>query len=155
MNRNGLLCSFAALAFAVPALAADFGAPMPEGEAVDIATALAAVDAHDDAPAKFSGRIVEVCQKKGCWVMLESDGKVARVMAKDHGFAVPKDASGPAVVYGTLSRIELSRKQAAHFAEDAGREGAVAAQEYRIEATSIAIPSAQPAAAEATTHTEI
>ena len=151
--KHGLL--FAACLLAGPALAADHGAPMPAGPAVDIATALAAPDAHDDAPGKFSGRIVEVCQKKGCWVMLESGGKVARVMAKDHGFAVPKDASGPAVVYGTLSRIELSEKQAAHFAEDAGREGAVQRQEYRIEATSIAIADAPPAAADVTAHTEI
>lgn len=153
--KKGLLSAVLALSLSTPALAADYGTPMPKGEAVDIATAVAAVDAHDDAPGKFSGRIVEVCQKKGCWVMLESGGKVARVMAKDHGFAVPKDASGAAVVYGTLSRIELSDKQAAHFAEDAGREGAVQTEEYRIEATSIAIADAQPAAADVTTHTEI
>ena len=155
MNRNGLLIALTAITFAAPALAADYGAPMPAGETVDIAAAVAAVDAHDDAPGKFSGRIVEVCQKKGCWVMLESDGKVARVMAKDHGFAVPKDASGAAVVYGTLSRIELSQKDAKHFAEDAGRKGAVQTEEYRIEATSIAIADAQPAAADVSTHTEI
>lgn len=157
MTRKGLMLSFAALALATPAFATDYGAPMPGGEAVDIATALTAPDAHDDAPAKFSGRIVEVCQKKGCWVMLESDGRVARVMAKGHDFSVPKDSSGPAVVYGTLSRVALSEKQAKHLAEDAGRKGAVQAEEFRIEALSIAIPGADApdAGASAATRAEI
>ena len=137
--KKGLLFAALALALSAPTLAADYGAPMPAGEAVDLAVALAAADAHDDAPGKFSGRIVEVCQKEGCWVMLESNGQVARVKAKDHGFTVPKDSSGPAVVYGTLSQVELSEAQAKHLAEDAGRKGAVEPREFRIEATSIAI----------------
>lgn len=137
--KKGLLFTALTLALSTPALATDYGTPMPAGDAVDLAVALAAPDAHDDAPGKFSGRIVEVCQKEGCWVMLESNGQVARVKAKDHGFTVPKDASGPAVVYGTLSQVELSEAQAKHLAEDAGRKGAVEPREFRIEATSIAI----------------
>src|SRR5690606_13771047 len=65
------------------ALAADYGEPMPEGEAIAIADAAADPAAHTTGePAKFSGRITQVCQKKGCWVVLEQDGASARVMAK-------------------------------------------------------------------------
>jgi hypothetical protein len=120
------------------ALAADYGEPMPEGEAVAIAAAAADPAAHVGKPAKFSGRITEVCQKKGCWVVLEQDGQSARVMAKDHGFEVPKDSTGEAVAYGVLQEEPISEEHARHLVEDDGAK-APAERELRIVATSIRI----------------
>ena len=122
-------------------LAADYGEPMPEGEAVAIADAAANPADYQGKPAKFSGRITEVCQKKGCWVVLEHDGHSARVMAKDHGFEVPKDASGPAVAYGELQVEPISEEHARHLVEDDGAK-APARQELRIVATAISLPDA-------------
>mgnify|MGYP003641609675 CR=1 FL=1 len=122
------------------ALAADFGEPMPEGEATPIAVAAADPQAHQGKPGKFSGRITEVCQKKGCWVVLEQDGHTARVMAKDHGFEVPKDASGPAVAYGVLEIEPITEEHARHLVEDDGAKAAK--QELRIVATTISLPDA-------------
>jgi hypothetical protein len=119
-------------------LAADFGAPMPEGEAIAISVAAADPAAHVGQPAKFSGRITEVCQKKGCWIVLEQDGQSARVMAKDHGFEVPKDASGDAIAYGVLQEEPISAEHARHLVEDDGAK-APAESELRIVATSIRI----------------
>ena len=57
-----------------------FGATMPEGESHSVA-AFVGTDAQlPETPQKFSGRITEVCQAKGCWVMLEDEGQAARVM---------------------------------------------------------------------------
>lgn len=124
------------------ALAADYGEPMPEGEAIAIADAAADPAAFATGePAKFSGRITQVCQKKGCWVVLEQDGASARVMAKDHGFEVPKDASGPAVAYGVLQEEPITEEHARHLVEDDGA-APPAPKELRIVATSIAIPEA-------------
>ena len=124
------------------ALAADYGDPMPEGEAIAIAAAAADPAVYTTGePAKFSGRITQVCQKKGCWVVLEQDGASARVMAKDHGFEVPKDASGPAVAYGILQEEPISEEHARHLVEDDGA-APPAAKELRIVATSISIPEA-------------
>ncbi|ODS61719.1 MULTISPECIES: DUF4920 domain-containing protein [unclassified Arenimonas] len=124
------------------ALAADFGEPMPEGEAIGIAAAAADPAAYTTGePAKFSGRITQVCQKKGCWVVLEQDGASARVMAKDHGFEVPKDSTGPAVAYGILQEEPISEEHARHLVEDDGA-APPAAKELRIIATSISIPEA-------------
>jgi len=120
------------------ALAADYGEPMPEGDAIDIAVAAADPTAYVGQPAKFSGRITEVCQKKGCWVVLEQDGQSARVMAKDHGFEVPKDSSGDAVAYGVLQEEPISAEHARHLVEDDGAK-APAERELRIVATSIRI----------------
>ena len=111
-----------------------FGAAMPAGEAQPIAKAL--IDLSGTAR-KYSGRIVEVCQAKGCWMMLEDDGRAARVMMKDHAFSVPKDASGAAIVFGTLSKKTLDAATAQHLAEDAGRKEPVPTQEWRIEALSV------------------
>lgn len=116
-----------------------FGQAMPAGEAAPVALAVAQLQAGavDEAPRKFSGRITEVCQQKGCWVMLEDDGAVARVMMKDHSFAVPGEARGAAIVFGTLSRKTLDAATAKHLAEDAGEQEPVPADEYRIEALSV------------------
>lgn len=110
-----------------------FGLALPAGPAESIANAEAG--AADAPPRKFSGRIVEVCQKKGCWAMLEDGGVAARVMMMDYAFLLPKDAAGLAVVYGTLVDTQLDPGTARHLAEDAGRDAAsVPARELRIQA---------------------
>jgi hypothetical protein len=116
-----------------------YGAPMPTGEVQPIAAAVAGFDPAATTPRKFSGRITEVCQAKGCWVMLEDGGQAARVMVKDHAFAVPKDARGAAIVCGTLAVKELDEKTARHLAADAGRDAPVPQREYRIVATSVEV----------------
>lgn len=128
----------ALLSLSPVALAASYGEPMPEGETTAIAAAAADPAAHAGKPARFSGRITEVCQKKGCWVVLEQDGQSARVMAKDHGFAVPKDASGEAIAYGVLEVEPISEEHARHLVEDDGAK-APAERELRIVATAIQI----------------
>lgn len=142
MIRNTLL---ALLLLAPVAQAADdpevFGAAMPEGEALALDIALASLDsasAHD-APGKFSGRIVDVCEKRGCWAMLEADGKSARVMPREHDFMVPRDVRGPAIVYGTLSSADLSEAAAKYAAEHPGEPNPIPSQEYRIDALSVVL----------------
>lgn len=89
----------------------------------------------------FSGRITQVCQKQGCWMVLSADnGEFARVVMHDHAFAVPKDARGEAVVYGTLSQKTLSAEEAEHLRKDGAQ--APAARELQIDATSVLIRGA-------------
>ncbi|HEX4852979.1 DUF4920 domain-containing protein [Arenimonas sp.] len=132
------MLSLMLLCAAPVALAANYGEPMPAGEPVAISAAAADPSAHAASPAKFSGRITQVCQKKGCWVVLEDEGSSARVMAKDHGFEVPKDASGRAVAYGQLQMEPISEEHARHLVEDDGA-AAPAERELRIVATAIEI----------------
>ncbi|GAB2491454.1 DUF4920 domain-containing protein [Arenimonas alkanexedens] len=120
------------------AMAANYGERMPVGEAVSIAAAAADPAAHANAPAKFSGRITQVCQKKGCWVVLEDEGSSARVMAKDHGFEVPKDASGRAIAFGQMELEPITEEHARHLVEDDGA-APPAERELRIVATAIEI----------------
>jgi hypothetical protein len=113
-----------------------YGEPMPEGEPESIAAALAA--APDGVPGKYHGRIGQVCQTRGCWLVLEQDGHWARVMTR-HKFFLPKDASGTATVFGVLEEVEVEEAQAQHLAEDYGGDAEPVYREFRIVATSIAI----------------
>ena len=79
---------------------ARYGKPLPATPAVPVSEAVTAFDQHAGKPMRYSGRITEVCQAEGCWLVLEDNGQTARVMFKDHAFVVPKDSSGRAQVAG-------------------------------------------------------
>lgn len=136
---NKLLVLFCLLGFVGAAEAKNYGAQMPKGKAVDIAVASGNVDAYTGAPAKFKGRITQVCQQEGCWLMIESNAHMARVKTKDHAFLIPKDSKGEAVVFGELKRVELKPEVAKHLADDAGQSMPVASSELQIIASSIFI----------------
>ena len=118
-----------------------YGKPLPATAAVPVGEAVAAFDQHAGKPQRYSGRITQVCQNQGCWMMLEDNGQAARVMFKDHAFLIPKDSSGHAEVVGVLSRKELTPEQVGHLrAESQGLE--VAPVEYRILAEGAEIEAA-------------
>lgn len=120
-----------------------YGAILPKSMpvAIDLDTAVANADQHAGKPAAFSGRITKVCQKMGCWVVLTSDsGKFARVTMHEHAFGVPKDSSGPAIVYGTLNEKTLSAKEIEHLKKDGAQPPS--ASEWQIDALSVVIPDA-------------
>lgn len=100
-----------------------FGEPMPMTASNQrLAAAIDALD-HDAGPAQaqaFTGRITEVCQKKGCWVVLTDGDQWARVKFANHDIDLPRDLAGPATVYGQLVAVEISDKRAKHYAEDTG-----------------------------------
>lgn len=149
--RKWMMAAGAMLAAAM-AQAADapawekYGADVPEGEAIPVSRAVADVDAHAGAPRKFSGRITDVCQKKGCWVMLEDDGRSARVLLGDHDFYVPRDVRGPAEVYGVLSQVALSPAARQHTAEETAAGADVPEVEYRILAEGVQVLADDPGA---------
>lgn len=127
------------MSIAVPSVvsAATYGRPMPEGDALPVTGLLAQAERHSGHAMKFSGRITQVCQAKGCWVMLDANGTGIRVKT-GHEFFLPKDASGTAVVFGELKPVELSADQAQHY-NDESAGGIEAGREWQILATSIVI----------------
>ena len=101
-----------------------FGDVMPaETEAVSLKEAIANLGDESQATVKIMGKVTEVCQAKGCWMILVDGDTYARVTFKDYGFFVPIETSMQrTVVYGVLSENMLNGEQAAHFAQDAGAE---------------------------------
>lgn len=131
----------ALLTFAAAVQAGDakpYGKPLPEGVSTPIAQAVAGFDAHAGKPARFSGRIAEVCQAEGCWMVLEDNGQTARVMFADHAFQIPKDSAGRAEVHGVLSRKALTPAQIEHLKEDS-KGLPVSPVEYRIVADGLVL----------------
>ena len=86
----------------------------------------------------------EVCQNKGCWMVLTEGAHSMRVTFADYAFFVPKDIAGKTVVVeGVLSRKLFSADEAKHYAEESG--AAVTApvgprEEWSLVATSVVVP---------------
>ena len=82
---------------------------------------MAKVDSMD---AKVTGKVGEVCQKKGCWMTLTSEAgkEPMRVTFKDYAFFMPKDLSGKRVVVEGFAYVETTAVDVLrHYAEDAGK----------------------------------
>jgi hypothetical protein len=85
----------------------------------------------------------EVCQNKGCWMVLTEGVRSIRVTFKDYAFFVPKDIAGKTVVVeGVLSRRLLSADEAKHYDEESG-SGATTTpgprEEWSLVATSVVV----------------
>lgn len=115
-----------------------FGAPFALAEPQPLATVLAA-ELPSDA-VKVSGTVEAVCQKKGCWMVIKDGEMTARVLVKDHAFAIPMDGEGKAaLVEGTLEAKELSEANVAHLKKDGDDtlEGDGPRKEFFLHATAV------------------
>ena len=127
MTRSLIL---AALIFSAPAFADDtwthFGNPFTITD-----TPLSSVAFLND-PSKFDGqtvmiegRIADVCQKAGCWLVLAEGDKSIRIRTKAHRFFVAKDAKGKTGKFeGLVKSHKVDAKQVAHY-ESESTDGAV------------------------------
>lgn len=72
---------------------------------------------------KVSGKVVDVCTKKGCFMKLDKgNGETVMVRFKDYGFFVPADIKGKnVVVEGKAIQETLSVDKLKHYAADAGK----------------------------------
>ncbi len=119
-----------------------YGEAMPEQlNAVSLADAIGALETDKNLPQKITGTVTQVCQKKGCWLILTDNDRYARVTFKDYAFFVPTDTvNQTGTVYGVLIERMLSQSEAEHYAKDAGMkntEEVKASKEYSIVAESV------------------
>lgn len=99
------------------------------------------------ADVKLEAPILEVCQKKGCWMNLKNGDEKIMVKFKDYAFFMPKDCPGKtAVVQGKVFMEETSVEMLRHLAEDGGMSAKDAKKKYkkpqkqlRIEAVGVVI----------------
>lgn len=103
-----------------------FGDSINSTGAVESSTLVTAMGTKDSLPIKLSGKILDVCQKKGCWMEVDAGGgQTMRVSFKDYGFFVPKDAAGKIAVMDGFAKIDtISIEELKHYAEDAGKSKA-------------------------------
>ena len=102
----------------------------------------------DSVETKVYGKVTSVCQKKGCWMNVESaDGEQEMfVRFKDYGFFMPLDLAGSEVIMeGKAFREVVSVDELRHYAEDEGKSAEEIAQitepkeEYRFMASGVMI----------------
>lgn len=119
-----------------------FGAPFAASAPVPLGKA---IGASTTGTVLVSGTVEAVCQKKGCWMVVKDGTDSARVMMKDHLFAVPIDARGKAVlVEGELTSRTFTEAQAKHLEEDKGGDPKAVAgerKEHVLMATAVEIKS--------------
>jgi hypothetical protein len=80
----------------------------------------------DTLQVKVTSKILDVCQKKGCWMNLDlGNDESAFVKFKDYGFFMPFNAAGSEVVVDGKAFIELtSIEDLKEYAKDAGKSQA-------------------------------
>ena len=106
-------------------------APMPLGEVLDQADALSGTEVA------IRAEVVEVCQAKGCWILLTDGDREMRVRFVDYAFFVPMDLTGEIVVEGTFEVTMQSVEDTKHYLEDAGKHEEAEAVTEPIEVYSL------------------
>lgn len=121
-----------------------YGAGVTAGERVSLNTAM--TSKAFGRTIRITGKAIEVCQVKGCWMILQDRASKVRVTFKDYGFFMPENIVGRRLALeGVLSLEVLSEKDARHYAEDAGKsKGEIEAivgdqNEYSFEATGVVV----------------
>lgn len=102
-----------------------FGATITADGAISYDELMPKMAKTDSLAVKVTGKVKEVCQKKGCWMTLVSDQPgypEMRVTFKDYAFFMPKDLSGQRVVIDGFAFVDVtSVDDLRHYAEDAGK----------------------------------
>jgi hypothetical protein len=75
---------------------------------------------------KFSSKIIDVCQKKGCWMNVDLGKKEqAFIKFKDYGFFMPLNSKDEEVIVNGKAFIAIeSVAEQKHYAKDAGKSQA-------------------------------
>lgn len=65
------------------------------------------------------GKVTDVCQKAGCWMVITDDERTMRVLMQDHAFAVDKGGTGAHCrVEGQIIAKPVDPEEVAHFASE-------------------------------------
>ena len=72
----------------------------------------------------ISGKIIDVCPKKGCWMNVKIDSDTVFVKFKDYAFFVPKNGvEGKSILMSCkIFRDTISVDRLKHYAEDAKKK---------------------------------
>lgn len=128
-----------------------YGTPFDKtADVMDWKTVDKSIRKHDGAEGMIRGTVNEICQAKGCWLSVTSDGQDYFVKFKDYAFFLPRDITGMEVVLNGVAYYEItSVEELQHFAADAGKsEEEIAAiteptKELKFMATGAVVLAAQ------------
>lgn len=94
---------------------------LPETSVKPLKTALTEYKEGASSPVLVKGTVKKVCEKEGCWMVLEDQGESVRVFFKGHSFFVTqKIKDKAALAEGVLHKKVRTVAQQKHLLEDAG-----------------------------------
>jgi len=102
-----------------------YGSEITLEEKTNISDILNSPEDYLDQTVLVEGEVLDVCQKMGCWMELNSDveGEKIKVKVKDGEIVFPVEARGQtALVEGTVYKIELTQEEAAEYLEHVSEE---------------------------------
>lgn len=103
-----------------------YGTPLAEGAVLTAAALMADPATHVDQTIRVQGRVTDVCQKAGCWMVIAEGEKTMRVTMKEHSFSVAKDGSGSdCVVEGVLTAKAVDPETVAHYEGESAKPEAM------------------------------
>ncbi len=122
-----------------------FGSPFVQEDAIDANALLAEPDAYVDQSVRVQGRLADVCQKAGCWMVLaDQEGRSMRVTT-GHEFFIDRDTIGDeADIEGKIERKEVEAETVEHFKSEASSPDSIIPEQgkthtYELVATTVAI----------------
>lgn len=100
-----------------------YGDSIPNGNIIQLVAISTAMKDEKKMDLKIRGKVEEVCQEKGCWMIMKlGNGEEMRVTFKDYKIFVPKDLAGKEVVLdGFAYRDTTSIETLRHYAKDGGK----------------------------------
>jgi len=105
---------------------AHYGAPFAATQTVSAATLLADPAKYAGQTVQVTGRVVDVCSKAGCWMVVAEGDRSMRVLMKDHAFSVDKQGAGSdCKVEGVVEAKEIDPATVQHFAEESAKPEAM------------------------------
>jgi len=109
-------------------------APTVQTAPIPAADFLADPSSHVDKTVLIEGTVADVCQKKGCWMVLADGDKSIRVLTKDHKYGIAMDSTGQTCrIEGTVKSKEIKPEEVAHFEEEAANKDLI--PEKKVEGT--------------------
>jgi hypothetical protein len=120
-----ILAGRSALAQETPADAPLYGEafPLEASAPIHSVSAVMTDSVLHGAPITIIGTIADVCQKKGCWMVVSDGTAQMRITFKDYGFFVPTDSQNRQVaIRGVVTIEEIPEDLAKHYAEESKGE---------------------------------
>lgn len=100
-----------------------YGEKISKSGAIPVAKLESKMASTETLATKITGKVLEVCTKKGCWIKLDNGtSEPLTVTFKDYGFFMPSDIVGKNIVLdGFSKKTTATLEELKHFAEDAGK----------------------------------
>jgi hypothetical protein len=96
-----------------------FGKPLSLKRTLSLQEAIQQPAKYQNQKVLLEGKISDVCQMKGCWLMLSDGERAIRIKFEGYSFFVPKSSRGKKVrAEGRLIQETLSEDMARHYAAE-------------------------------------